>query len=114
MSSFLVVMHFHIHYMIAGMKIYHLFSHHLYLICAAKNNIGVVIALWAPIILVSMVKSNMSARLPLLCAVANLISATSCCRYILWIVRFGMLYFPHYLEVSTVHSAALERYAFLR
>lgn len=31
--------------------------------CAAKNNIGVVIALWAPIILVSMVMPDMSPAL---------------------------------------------------
>lgn len=42
-----------------------------YFICAAKNNIGVVIALWAPIILVNMVMSSMFPRPPLLCAVAN-------------------------------------------
>lgn len=53
------------------MRNYYFFSHHFYFICAAKNNIGVVIALWAPIILVSMVKSDMSTRLLLFYAVAN-------------------------------------------
>ena len=39
--------------------------------CAAKNNIGVVIALWAPIILVNLVMSSMFTRLSILWAVAN-------------------------------------------
>lgn len=57
--------------MTTGMKIFFLLLHHVNSIFAAKNNIGVVIALWAPIILVSMVMLSMCPRLLLLSAVAN-------------------------------------------
>lgn len=84
--------------------------YYVIIFCAAKNNIGVVIALWAPIILVWFILFPVPI-------VFLFFSPTWCkylcmnfCRSILWIPRFGMQYTPQYLEAFMVHSVALERW----
>lgn len=77
---------------------------------AAKNNIGVVIALWAPIVLVSSYFLHCQFSTFIILFLLFTPNAGSSYRYILWILRFGMLYSPPYLEVFMVLFAASERF----
>jgi hypothetical protein len=82
---------------------------------AAKNNIGVVIALWAPIILVwfflySFTTLSLSLSHTHTHKHHSVTSGTPIfSRSILWIPRFGMPYSLHYLEAFMVHFVAWER-----
>lgn len=78
---------------------------------AAKNNIGVVIALWAPIILVWIRPFDHPIYVLLLIqpSKALILIEQLYCRSILWMHRFGMQYFQHCLEVFMEHFVDLER-----
>ena len=82
------------------------------IICfAARSNIGVVIALWAPIILVrvyafSILHLSIFGLIVLVQYCSNICTTS---RYILWIPKSGMPYSLRYLEVSMVHFVDLGR-----
>lgn len=77
---------------------------------AARNNIGVVVALWAPIILVRVY--NVTASILLLLSVTSSFNSFAFYfRYTLWIPKFGMPYSQHYLVGFMVHFVALGRLA---
>ena len=80
---------------------------YILLLCfSARNNIGVVIALWAPIILVCFGAFDL---LPLVIFCGKMILQLVS-RYTLWIPKFGMPYSQHCLVVFMVHSDGLERF----
>lgn len=90
-------------------------------IFAAKNNIGVVIALWSPVILVwvicyfstafylSMTYIPSGWQFTSFFIYLEIICVFFLSRFISWIPRYGMLYSPPFLEVYMVHFVALER-----
>jgi len=71
------------------------------------HNICIVIAIWAPIILVSLVEKKFwSDKLYL---VPLLLYVLLIYRFILWMLKFGMLFMPLYLVALLEPSAIWER-----
>ena len=105
---------FYIHYMTTGSKIYYFLSRISFYLCSQKQY-------WCRYCSLGPYYSGKHSHVeqfflvfPYFVLLLILILCPSLCRYTSWIVRFGMQYFPQYLEVYMVHSAALERYLNLR